>query len=358
MRAAGAQLEQQLQAMREENRRLQLQAAASAAAAGSAAPAHVSSSKSSKPKLPQLQCFTGSHGVGFQVESWLRNVKKQFDWNENHFPDDASKIKFASLHLDGPALEWWDSLNKSQSTVIATYDEFVKHLYARYRPQLAAEEARKQLADLRQHGSVSSLSNKVLTLVAHVPKMHEEDKIFAFKRALDSRIAGKVSENKPETLHEAITIAVEAEQYIGRTGTAKGAPYFGGFKGSYQAGRNGAASSSSGSIPMEVNHIGGDAEAHSESEFHEVETGGYNISNEPHQLLAMLQELKAQQHALASAFQKRGADQRKAPAAGNKVPGVSKEEFERCRKEGLCLKCKQSGHLARDCTKPVQRLKW
>jgi hypothetical protein len=40
------------------------------------------------------------------------------------------------------------------------------------------------------------------------------------------------------------------------------------------------------------------------------------------------------------------------------VPGVSREEFERCRREGRCLRCKQTGHVAKDCHKPVQRLNW
>jgi hypothetical protein len=75
----------------------------------------------------------------------------------------------------------------------------------------------------------------------------------------------------------------------------------------------------------------------------------------------MLQELRAQQHALAATFQKRGAGSNsnsKGRGPGAKVPGVTKEEFERCRKEGLCLKCKEPGHLARDCNKSVQHLKW
>jgi hypothetical protein len=73
----------------------------------------------------------------------------------------------------------------------------------------------------------------------------------------------------------------------------------------------------------------------------------------------MMQELRTQQHALAAAFQKRsGNTNTKGRSAGTKVPGVTKEEFERCRKEGLCLKCKEAGHLARDCAKSVQPLKW
>ena len=79
------------------------------------------------------------------------------------------------------------------------------------------------------------------------------------------------------------------------------------------------------------------------------------------QLLAMMQELRAQQHALAAAFQKRSGNANtkgRSASSSTKVPGVTKEEFERCRKEGLCLKCKESGHLARDCDKAVKPLKW
>lgn len=40
---------------------------------------------------------------------------------------------------------------------------------------------------------------------------------------------------------------------------------------------------------------------------------------------------------------------------GNKpynAPFLSREEFTRCMKEGLCLRCKKPGHVARDCSLP------
>jgi hypothetical protein len=38
---------------------------------------------------------------------------------------------------------------------------------------------------------------------------------------------------------------------------------------------------------------------------------------------------------------------------GPLVPGISKADYDRCRKEKRCLRCKQPGHVASDCEKPV-----
>ena len=369
MRAMGTQLEQQLQAAREENRRLaaqqqlhQMQAsAASSEPAGSSAGSGVRSGPAgTKLKPPPMTQFSGSNGMGFQVDTWLRNVKKQFEWHGPQvFPDAASRIKFAAMYLDGAALEWWDSIDDQED--ITTYEEFVRRLHDRYRPKLAAEVARQHLAQLHQTSGVSQLCSRMLNLLTHVPTMHEDDKIFTFKRALDKQIAAKVAEKAPATLHEAMGIAVLAEQYVGRS-SAKPNNYFFAKQGYGNFGRGG--SSSSGSTPMELNHIG--TEFDDEDKDQPPPTGSEDDQPAaPHQLLAMMQELKVQQHSLAAAFQKRrGAPPRGsgtgAKAEHNKaiIPGISKEEYARCRKEGLCLKCKQSGHLARDCSKPVQRLKW
>ena len=37
-----------------------------------------------------------------------------------------------------------------------------------------------------------------------------------------------------------------------------------------------------------------------------------------------------------------------------RVPNVSKEDFARCRQENRCLKCKEIGHVAKECSKPVR----
>ena len=373
MRAAGAKLEQQCAKLQAENQRLA--ALAAQAAAASAASSHSSlslggsGSASSgmaplKLKAPTLAQFTGTGGMGFQVDTWLRNVKKQFDWyGTATFNSDAKKIAFATLHMEGAALEWWDSLEDKDS--ITTWDEFVKRLHQRYRPKLAAEVARQGLASLRQTGTVSQLCNRMLSLLTHVPTMHEEDKIFAFKRALSDQLAAKVAEKEPSTLQDAMHVAVLAEQYLTRGKHGGTFPFHGRFVAGHSAG--GGASSSTATA-MEINNIDWADEtermAHLSSKAERdtpvpvVTPAGTGEAGST-QLLAMMQELRAQQHALAAAFQKHGANiNTRGRSAGVKVPGVTKEEFERCRKEGLCLKCKEAGHLARDCDKAVKPLKW
>ena len=369
MRAAGTKLQQQYAALQQENQRLNVVAASSPSSVPLSSASASSGMAPLKLKAPTLAQFSGTGGMGFQVDTWLRNVKKQFDWyGAAYFSSDAKKIGFATLHMEGAALEWWDSLEDKDS--ITTWDDFVKRLHQRYRPKLAAEVARQGLASLRQTGTVSQLCNRMLSLLTHVPTMHEEDKIFAFKRALSDQLASKVAEKEPSTLQDAMHIAVLAEQYLTRGKHGGSFP----FHGRFAPGRN-TGSSSSTSTAMEVSNI----EWNDESELMAhlnfkadreapiglnaaAATGGVADGAGGSQLLSMMQELRAQQHALAAAFQKRGAggnsNSKVRGAAGNKVPGVTKEEFERCRKEGLCLKCKEAGHLARDCNKAVQPLKW
>lgn len=361
MRAAGTKLQQQYATLQAENQRLAAMAQAAAAASSASSPSLGGSGSASngmaplKLKAPTLAQFSGTGGMGFQVDTWLRNVKKQFDWyGSATFSSDAKKIAFATLHMEGAALDWWDSLDDKDS--ITEWDEFVKRLHQRYRPKLAAEVARQGLASLRQTGTVSQLCNRMLSLLTHVPTMHEDDKIFTFKRALNEQLAAKVAEKEPSSLDEAMHVAVLAEQYLSRGKHGGSFPFHGRFVSGRSSGGSGSASTATA---MELNNIDWSDETELMTHLKTDRDAPASTEAGGTQLLAMLQELRAQQHALAAAFQKRGTNaSTKGRSAGTKVPGVTKEEFERCRKEGLCLKCKEAGHLARDCTKSVQPLKW
>lgn len=377
MRAMGSALQQQLQVITAENeqRRLALENAGSQQQAASSMPLASASSSpvfsgsssssvsqmSSKLKGPSLRTFTGA--MGFEVDSWLRSVKKQFDFHgEKPFPTDLAKIQYAALYFDGAALDWWDG----EKAGVHTWEEFVERLHERYRPRLASEVARSHIAQLKQRGSVSTLCNRMLQLLSHVPTMHEDDKIFAFKQALDKALAAKVAEKQPKTLQDAMYAAVQAELYVGGKGNSSSQYGGGGFfsKHSSSSGGRSAGYGSSDSVAMEVNKLKF-LELPDESKEDQEEDEYEPTSSTPnmHQLLAMMQDLKTQQHSLAATFQKRSntsssSSASKSSSSSGKVAGVSKEEFERCRREGLCLKCKQGGHIARDCSKPVQRLKW
>jgi len=76
-----------------------------------------------------------------------------------------------------------------------------------------------------------------------------------------------------------------------------------------------------------------------------------------------MEEMRAQQRvqqSLHAMFQRGGGGGGSKGPKANHVPGVSKADYERCRREGLCLKCKQPGHVARECSQQATQnaLKW
>lgn len=132
--------------------------------------------------------------------------------------------------------------------------------------------------------------------------------------------------------------AIQAEMYLGRSNSKlNGSPYGRSFF-KPRSGGQGAAVGGGSSAPMELSNIN-QAAAESSSSDAQPPT--------QEQLLALWAEVQGKDHSLNAVFSRGGA----------KVPGISKEDYERCRRENRCLRCKQPGHVARDCNKPVS-LKW
>ena len=74
----------------------------------------------------------------------------------------------------------------------------------------------------------------------------------------------------------------------------------------------------------------------------------------------MIKELQAKQRVQDSVnamFKSSSSNRGGGGGSGSRVPNVSKEDYERCRREGRCLNCKQKDHVARDC-KNSHSLKW
>ena len=338
MREAGALLEKQLQAAEAERHRLEAERRQAPARAASPPPRALAAG--TRLKAPTLSVFTGA--MGFEVDSWLRSLRKQFEFHgEGMFPNDAERIQYATFYLEGAALTWWDSVDKSG---VETWDDFVKLLHKRWQPRLAAEVARQKIAALKQRGTVSQLCNALQQLLAHVPTMHEDDRIFHFKQALSASIAAKVAEQKPSTLEEAMQVAVQAELYVGRPSSSFSGGLF--YRPSNASSSGGARHGSSSATPMELSNLNqapaeqtDDTELESEAPTQE-------------QLLALWKE--ANSHGKEQALNAMLSRARIGKSVA-KVPGISKGDYERCRKEGRCLRCKEvTDHIARDCKKPIR----
>lgn len=350
MQAAGTALQQQVAALEAEKAALLLQVSRNGAAG---APAVVSSSGShGYPKGPTPPEFHGTKTGGYEIDSWVRDMRVQFTfYGARVFPDDAAKVRHAAMFLKGRAAEWWDAEDKS-SGVESSWERFVERLRERYRPMQAAVVARERLRRLKQTGSVSAYADVFQKELTPIKDMSASDQIFNFVTGLSSVVvANKVREKEPKSLHEAMDIAVRAEVFLAAGRFGQGHPGFG---------NRGAASSQSTSatVPMDLNALGLDEELDGLA----IDAGdsgagsdGSSRQQAPNADLspALLAKMEALvQHRVAALLgQAKEFPRAFGAGGGDRVPGLKASDIERLRAEGRCFRCKQKGHSKRDCPK-------
>ena len=347
MQAAGTALQQQVAALEAEKAALLAQASRNGAAGASSSGG--SSGSHGHPKGPTPPEFHGTKTGGYEIDSWVRDMRVQFTfYGARVFPDDAAKVRHAAMFLKGRAAEWWDAEDKS-SGVESSWDRFVERLRERYRPMRAAVIARERLRRLKQTGSVSAYADVFQKELTPIADMSASDQIFNFVTGLSSvAVANKVREKEPKSLHEAMDVAVRAEVFLaaGRSGyTHSGHGQFGN--------RSGAASSQStaASVPMDLNAL---SQSDETFDFGDASDGGA-LGDELHQqptgadlspaLLAKMESMV--QHRVAALFQGKEYPR----GGGDRVPGLKASDIDRLRAEGRCFRCKQKGHSKRDCPK-------
>lgn len=281
-------------------------------------------------KPPSMELFSGAIGPnGFPVDDFIRRANKQIAHYPDDFKTDAAKIRFAVEWLDKDALTWWE--NEDHSAIV-TWDAFVAAIRARYRPQLAEEVARQKLRELKQRGRVTTYIDEYLRLLGRIPGRSEADKIFDFKQGLDRALAAKVNDGRPQTLKEAIQLAVASEPYIyARSNmSSNNRPYF----------RANGVSSSSGSAPMELHAMeAGDQEPSPDQEHDPA------VRAMQSKIDALEQRLMAMHHSAPRG----GHPAKKSSGKSNHVPGRTAEDIARMRKENVCFRCGKPGHFKNAC---------
>jgi hypothetical protein len=320
--------------------------AASAASSSAAAAAVVAAASASVPRhLPKIappHRFKGEMGV--HADHWIGALEQQFEYYEREFTTDVAKVRFGVAYLDqGTALRWYQTLPEPKP---ATWAAFVRALRARFRPVEASMVARVSLGRLRQgeRNSVSAYTNAFQNLMAQIVEMSVTDQVFHFVTGLLPSLRVRVWEKLPQTLAEAIGYAASYEATIGFAGRA------GGFASPHTGGNSGLSpSSSSGSAPMDINHIGQE-DTHAGEDFvdpphfHE-EPPARHIGES-----AMLAKLEAMEHRIA-ALMGSNSGGKSAPLhkGGDRVPGLQTNDIARLQKEGKCFRCKKTGHMKSDC---------
>lgn len=304
-----AALEQLQQGNAASFQNLQQQLAASQAAAGGAVGGGGNGGQQSN-NLGSVQAAkprTYSGNLGSDPSVWLFQYQQ---YVEVLGVPQSSWVRLAATYLDGKAATWWRGLVKQQvdeNPNNITWDYFKESLIAVFKPVNSSKIARDRLAVLKQDKSVSLYNSRFTELVLEIDDIAESEKLDRYIRGLKRDIKMEVEKAEPNTLAEAMRIAqrYDSISYYSRQST---------YNPNYQLSRG---SNSSGPAPMDVSAISNKG-SHNNNKYGKS-------SNSNNKSATPLQQL-------------------------------SREEFTYCQRNKLCLRCKEPGHLARNCTKPVKRL--
>jgi hypothetical protein len=319
------QLQQQAMQQQQQFAHLQQAAMAQAAAAAGAQPA------AAPPRLPKIGLplkFKGT--MGGAVDTWQSSMMQQFVYYSIN--DEASKLRMGAGNLEGDALLWYNGI--PPASMPTTWHDFMELLYKRFRPVAAVLIARQNLAKLRQgQHSVGAYAHRVQTLLAVIPDMSAADQVFQFTNGLAPALMSYVWEHQPATLEQAIQLAASKEATLGFTGRSNGSSHY----------RPSASPSSSGSVPMDLNHVAlGEEEDDSAPRFHDEPASAPRVES---LLLAKLEAMEQRIAALSS----KPPSSNPSNKSGDRVPGLKSGDIDRLMKEGRCFRCKQKGHMKRDC---------
>lgn len=309
-----------------------------------------------RPKIPTPRIFDGRIGVA--VDTWIDDIEKQFPHFADYFIDDAHKIDHALNYVNHDVGNWYKPTAVTASAsgaAIDTWDKFVLTMRHRYQPIESSHSARSSLDKAVQSGTVQAYSTHVQSLMTYITDMSTADQIYQYCRGLKPVIHLEVMKAKPKSLAEAIEKAVGIEAYsrsIVQSSSNGSAPY--------RSFPQRSSYPTSSSAPMDVNNVELSCE---------YSTNFDSAPSQESHLLAIIQQQQENQSRMQqqlNALFNKSQDRRprnsplsssSSSAPSSKVPGVTHEVYQKCRAEDRCFKCKEQGHIAKECSKPV-RLNW
>lgn len=247
--------------------------------------------------------------------------------------------------LSDAALVWYNAVLPKPTT----WAEFLQKLYARFRPLSATLLARSKLGALRQgRNTVTAFTNAFQTILGPIDDMGDSDQVHFYISGLSTEVMRRVMEKHPKTLAEAIELAASTEASLNFAG--RGSASSNSVSGSY-----GNRSNPSESVPMDLNAVDEqEDDGVSAPRFHEEPAVSLNRGTGME--AALLAKLEAMEHRLAALQQ--GTASKTNRYEHDKVPGIKVGDIERLKKEGKCFRCKQKGHMKRECPQGARPLNY
>jgi hypothetical protein len=194
---------------------LQQQRAAETNSSSSSSPsAPAASPKVPLPKMAAPPLYSGRLADTTGLDDWMREMNQQVVYYQafGGLIKPEEQTMFLYSHLRGPALLAVQEAHKVKA--FAAYTDVYEALIQRFRPVQSEDMARQKLKELSQgKRSVNELASIMQQLVLYVPKMDAGDQVHTFVYALNPSLRRAVGVKRPQTLAEAISLAVLEERY-------------------------------------------------------------------------------------------------------------------------------------------------
>jgi len=283
------------------------------------------------PRGPRFAAPTAFDGRSATLDAWKADMLRQFEWYNT--PGDADRIRVAAAHLQGPAGDWWTSLQARPTT----WPLLLAALEARFQPVNSAEIARTKLYALSQGKlTTNEYIDQFRRLLARIPDMGAPDQFHQFRRGLRPAIVAQLDvQNPPITaLDAAINLAVRV-----------------GSRADMAASSNSSSSGGSSNThhaPMELDNI--------EGLEHDTTDDAADAPITRAEMKLMLAAMQDTRRRGAGAGSGNGRSSSSNGSGRNgrplpRMPHLTEDQVKEYMAAGKCFGCGSKDHTSRDCPK-------
>ncbi len=282
-----------------------------------------------KVRLEWGPAYTGIVKHGPTLRPWgysMYNIFTARGISLDDSVDTSGAILEAATRLSHAALDWyhdvWLPITAAMLPEKPKWSQFLAALQAQFEPLPPSFIARTELKSLRQTGTLNDYINQFRLLSSRIPDMAEADRVEKFIDGLKPALAAKVAAQLCETMIEATTVAWKLEAaYQATVPVRQQQRAFPRNRPNYPSANVAARHDVAAAAPMELGHIG----------VHDEDDNNNDDNDEKHAPSHSLAAMQAQPQRVA-------------------LPKLTDAVRAELASAGKCFRCRQKGHIAKNCT--------